>query len=129
MACVVCLCVCGVCVMCVSVVCVIYCMCGLFVCVVCVCVWFVCGVHGLCVCVYETSVCGVCGVSVGCVCGGLVQGRGNTRARGGGEGEACRQGTRGERAGRSEQARGWAGRLGFWESHSMRCRLLSALGC
>ena len=107
MACVVCLCVCGVCVMCVSVVCVIYCMCGLFVCVVCVCVcvcvWCVCGVHGLCVCVCETSVCGVCGVSVGCVCGGLVQGHGNTRARGGGEGEACRQGTRGERAGRSEQ--------------------------
>ena len=91
-------------------------VCVLCVCV-CVCVWCVCGVHGLCVCVCETSVCGVCGVSVGCVCGGLVQGHGNTRARGGGEGEACRQGTRGERAGRSEQARGWAGRLGFWESH------------
>ena len=97
------------------------CVCGAFVmCMVCVCV---------CVCVCVMSVCSVCGVSVVCVCGGLVQGHGNTRARGGGEGEACRQGTRGERAGRSEQAGGWAGRLGFRESHSTRCRLLSALGC
>ena len=104
-------------------------MCGLFVHVVCVCVVHLWCAWSLCVCVCVMSVCSVCGVSVVCVCGALVQGCGNMIARGGGEGEACRQGTRGERAGRSEQAGGWAGRLGFWESHSTWCRLLSALGC
>ena len=80
------------------------CVCHECVCVcVCVCV---CGVSVMCMVCVCVCVCVVCVWYVWW------------------EGEACRQGTRGERAGRSEQPGDWARRLGFRESLRTRCRLL-----